>query len=235
MASDRYTFDGIWGKFRETDDLWIPTQLGNRILGYLVDARLAAQKAIQDKQIEEIKAGLDHLRDRSTRSNQGEYNAVVAAWEHFTDAYIATQQCIVSFISHPDLNQMSAEDLDGYLETTPLSLQQKKQVAKASDKTRMYVKIVQLRYINAAGAAIYDARSILRKQGIFIPEELEAAFENALKSCSEAHVEQSMRFEFGRAGGDRDATGALVRDGVATSQTLKTAVRERIFRNPFAK
>jgi hypothetical protein len=141
------------------------TKLGDRVSEYLVSRQVEAFKHGLETQIEQLRARLAHITDRGARSNELEYAAVVAAWENFVDAYIATHNCIVSFISHPDFARMSDDDVVRYLKTTDFSDIQQKQVLEASDKNKMYSKVTELRFIAKAGSAIFDARSVLRKQG----------------------------------------------------------------------
>lgn len=207
----------------------IPTKLGDRVAGYLFDRKLADLKHEQNAKIEELKLKLSRVGDRGIRSNEREYDAAISAWEHFVNAYVATQQCVISFMQYPDLKNMTREDLDSYLAGTDLSDAQQRQVRDASDSTQMYAKVVRHRYIAIAGSSIYDARSVLRKQSIFIAKELEESFEQALQMLHEAQVEQSIQFDHGRTGATRDAMGQLFKEGPGVFDALKDAVRSRIF------
>jgi hypothetical protein len=71
-------------------------------------------------------------------------------------------------MSFPDLNNLSDSDLATFVDSTELSTPQRQQVINAKGKNEMYSKIIRLRTINIAGAAIYDGRQILRTNGIFI-------------------------------------------------------------------
>ena len=98
------------------------TNIGDRFLQYLVKRReetfkhgleteLEAFKHGLEAQIEQLRAKLAHLGDRGIRSNELEYKAIIIAWEQFADAYVATHNCVVSFISHPDFKQMSSTSI----------------------------------------------------------------------------------------------------------------------------
>jgi len=206
-----------------------PRVLGEKFLGHFLDRKLENFKHHQEAEIEALKTKLGRIGDRGVRSNEREYAAVVAAWEAFVDAYIATNQCVMRFISHPDFSRMGEVDLTDYLETTELSGPQKKQLMQASDKNNMYAKIARHRLISQAGAAIYDARSILRKQGIFIPENLENSFEKALDILSKAQAHELVEANHGYFEDKQETIGKLFSDGPKIFSDLKTDVRKQIF------
>ena len=204
------------------------TKFGDRLAEYLVHRQVATFKHGLETQIEQLRARLAHLGDRGMRSNELEYAAIIAAWEHFVDAYLATYNCIVAFMSVPDFKRMRDEEVTEYLESTDLSEAQRKQVLAASDRNQMYGKVVQLRLIWKAGTAIFDARSVLRKQGIFIPKELENEFEKALQMFSEAQIQRHMKFDYGRADAKTDKVQTFFKDGQPIVDQIKAKVRTRI-------
>ncbi|HZV20134.1 MAG TPA: hypothetical protein VE986_01160 [Hyphomicrobiales bacterium] len=206
-----------------------PNIVGQRLLGHSLDRKLAELKHSQDAEIEALKAKLNRVSDRSTRSNEREYNAIIIAWESFVDAYISTLRCVYAFISHPDLSTMTGEQLADYLATTDFSEPQKKQMINSSDKNRMYSKIVEKRQIAEADSAIYEARSVLRKQAIFVPEGLEKKFEDALQILSAAQVHRQVSFDHGHFHDSEEPVGKLLKEGPKILAEIKTAVRERIF------
>jgi hypothetical protein len=87
-------------------------------------------------------------------------------------------------MSFLDLNNLSESDLVTFIDSTELSNPQRQQVLKASDKNDMYSKILRLRTINVAGAAIYDGRQLLRTNGIFIPASVVKMFKDAFNKLS---------------------------------------------------
>jgi hypothetical protein len=90
------------------------TKIGDRFLEYVVrrreetlkhdmETKLAAFRHGLEEQIEALRARLALVGDRGVRSNELEYKAIIAAWEQFADAYVATRNCVVSLIEHLDL------------------------------------------------------------------------------------------------------------------------------------
>jgi hypothetical protein len=170
-----------------------PTKLGEKLLSHHLERKLSAFKHEQNEQLEALKEQLAHLGDRGKRSNQPEFDALSAVWAKFVEAYLSTYACAISLIRHPDLETLTAEDLATFLESTELSDMsdiQKKQVTNASEKNRIYSNVVAMRLIYKAGDDIFDARLLLRINGIFIPDELSSQFQSALEILSKAQIER---------------------------------------------
>jgi hypothetical protein len=206
------------------------TKLGTRIVSHYFDRKLQAYKHAQDQEVEGLKARFSHLSDRGVRWNEREYDAISATWEQYVDSYLATLRCLGRFSSYPDLHQLSAEDLGGFLDSTEFSEQQKKQVRDATDKNRMFSKITQHRDIAEAGQRIAATQSYLHKKGIFMPESLKVEFSSAIQVLWDAQIERYVEFDFGHSSEDkREATKKLLKNGQRYSDELETKVRARLF------
>ena len=204
------------------------TKMGDRLLGHWFERRIAAYRQGLDAEIEELRAKLARLGDRDVRTNEREYAALIGAWEHFIDAYRATQQCVMRIMEYPDLDRLPAESVAEFLATTEFSEPQRRQVQQAERKNTAYARIMRMRFINHAGLMIFDARSHLLKQSIFIPEEIEAAFRAAHDMLGGVQIQESMEFEHGPVRGAPDERQALFKDGERTLNNLKQRVRGRI-------
>src|SRR6266545_1386211 len=75
-----------------------------------------------------------------------------------------------------------------------LSSPQRQQVLGATKKVDMYSKIMDLRQISAAGAAIFEVRLLLRRGGIFVQAGILEEFKKALDVHGKAQVERLMHF-----------------------------------------
>jgi hypothetical protein len=145
------------------------TAIGERFLSHRLERKITDLKHLHDEKIETLRSQFAHWENRGKRANELEFEAVAKIWHSFVDASQKTQQSILDYMSFPDLNKLSGEDLTAFLETSELSDQQRKQVREADDKIRMFANIMRLRKIHTAGAAIYDGRLLLRTHGIFLP------------------------------------------------------------------
>src|ERR1700730_9058241 len=117
------------------------------------------------------------------------------------------------YMRHPDFSNMSQEELTTFLETTELSEMQKSIIKKASDKNRSYSTIMNYRAISRAREDIFDARLLLRKHGIFLPDDLRKKTEDILEVLSKAQIERYMDSEGRGASSNLDGITVLIRDG----------------------
>jgi hypothetical protein len=133
-------------------------------------------------------------------------------------------------MSFPDLDALSACDLSTFLESTELSEAQRQRVALATDKKNMYAKILRLRIVNIAGAAIYEGRHLLRRNGIFLSSSVTRAFREAFDHLSAAQVERYLAFQHGDRGYE-ESIGVLDTAGTGEIATLQNLVRSTIRRD----
>ncbi|HUZ64535.1 MAG TPA: hypothetical protein VMU82_12615 [Acetobacteraceae bacterium] len=203
-----------------------PSKLGEKFLNHHLERKLSALKHDQNEQIEKLKTKLAHLGDRGVRSNEREFRAIEAAWEHFLDAYGATMQCAIAYMQHPDFQGLSDIEARQYLESSDLSDRQRQAVMSEANRNKAFSRFIEINQISKAGLAIYNARNLIGKQAIFIPDDLLASFEAMMKRLSAAQIQRSIEPQYG-ASGLNDATW-LITNGESERTSLLAAVRERI-------
>jgi hypothetical protein len=196
-------------------------------LDHHFERRLAEVRHANDRGIEELRAELAHYEDRGRRANEREFEALSAIWDAFVDAFLKTNQVVVSYFEFPDLDQLSHEVLAAFLESTELSQEQRQQVARASKRVDMYSKIMNLRQINTAGASIFDARLVVRRKGIFVQTGIVDEFKSAPDVLAKAQVERLMEFRH-RVSAGFEHTSRLLNEGNAIFDHLQSLVRTRL-------
>ena len=206
------------------------TAVGERFLNYHLERKIAELKNSHEEKIEALRADFAHLQDRGRRANELEFEALTKVWNSYVDAWIKTQQAIVEYQSYPDLNKLSSDDFLTFLESTELSVPQRKQIVEAADKNAMYSKILRLRTVNIAGAAIYDGRQTLRANGIFIPASILTSFTGAFQNLSGAQVERYIAFQHGK-GDYEKSMEVLDTNGTGEIAALQALVRSTIRRD----
>jgi hypothetical protein len=207
------------------------TAVGERFLSHHLDRKITELRNAHEEKIENLRTQLAHFQDRGRRANELEFEAITKIWRLFCDAWLKTQQAIVDYMSFPDMQQMSDEDVRAFLETTELSEVQKKQVLGAADKNGMFSKIMRLRRINAAGAAIFEGRLTLRSEGIFVPSALAQRFKEVFDKFSEAYVEQLMEFQKRGSGGFKKSLAILDTSGGGLIAEMEALLRGTIRRD----
>jgi len=207
------------------------TALGERLFSHHLERKIADLKHSQNEAIESLRAKLAHTGDRGRRANEKEFDALSSVWDSFVDAFLKANQAVVSYLSFPDLDQLSPDDLAAFLETSELSAPQRQQVAEAAKKVDMYSKIMNLRQIHEAGAAIFDTRLLLRRQGIFLQSSLVGEFKNAIEILSKAQIERLVQFQHGSSGVGYDASLRLLSEGEKVFDELQSLVRARLLQS----
>jgi hypothetical protein len=205
------------------------TRLGERFLNHHFDKRLATFKHDQEQAIEELRAKLEHISDRGKRSNEREFSALSGIWEKLIDAYLATNTCVSSLVEYPDLNSLTQDEVTSFLNSTEFSEAQKTQIAAASDKNEIYSRVVNLRQLNRAGSEIYDCRLLLRKNGIFVPQDIISLLENAIQVLHAAQVERYIAFRHDTFRAYNDSQ-FLLANGEKIIKDLGVAVRARLLK-----
>jgi hypothetical protein len=117
-----------------------------------------------------------------------------------------------------------------FLESTELSKEQRTQVANADDKEKTYSRIMRLRRINAAGAAIQQGWLLVRTDGIFISSDMAKRFETGFELLSKAQVEQQISFEHGRGLEQKISEMLITPGGDQRFEELQTLVRTTLRR-----
>lgn len=213
---------------------WLsPRVILGRLVDHLLEKKLASFKDAQNREIERLRSELRHLEDRGVRSNEREYEALIQAWGSFIDAYYATYSAIGGLKSRPNLDTMMDEEVDEWLETSEISKPSKRYVKTSTQKNKALSEVERGRDINECSARLWDARTTVRRQSVFIPEDIENQFENALDALSKVWAEQHTLHAYPGAGAlPTEATMQFVGgQGETIRFKLRDVVRKRLLRD----
>ena len=208
----------------------LPSKLGERLVSQYFEKRVADLKHEQSKEMGKVQADLDHLKDRGTRSNEREYQAITQTWERFVEAFRATKAAIAQFIRHFDLGRMPEDDLKSFLEANEVPERSRTYILDASDKNHAFSNYVRHKALNDAGSAIETVRDTLLKQSVFIPADLYRQFDAAVSRLHRAWVEQSMEDPYQNRGDQVDSMALIRSEGQSMYEALRDAVRARLLR-----
>ncbi|WP_315729138.1 hypothetical protein [Bradyrhizobium sp. SZCCHNS2015] len=210
--------------------LLLPTKLGEVLVKFRSDRKLEEFKSQQARDLEALREQLNHLGDRGKRANELEFIAITTVWEKFIEAYAATDAAIMSFVQIPDLNTMNGDEREKYLEVTELSSAQKEQVRSAADPTEMLVKILIWRRIANAGEQIFLAHKAVRKERIFLPEDLRLEFMRMLDIVSGAYTQRKIEHQSPQRNLRMEGMTKFYDQGSKGVDNLATMVRTRLIR-----
>lgn len=205
-----------------------PTKLGDGFLNHFFDRKLAAQRHDYETQVEKLRASLAHLGDRGIRSNEREFEALTSSWERFVDAWLSTNACAMEVVQYPDLNGATDEEVENFLASSDLSESQRRRVYASPDRNHALLRFLKINQILHARNEIFDARSILRKQGVFIPVDLQVQYEKALDILAGAQTQKYMEFNSGRDYPELKYVDRLIKDGQEIFNGLQASTRARM-------
>lgn len=207
----------------------LPTKLGEALVKFRYDRNLESFKSQQSRDLESVKERLAHLGDRGKRSNELEFLATRAVWEQFMEAYAATDAAIGGIVELPDLARYSEEERTAYLDGSEFSPLQKKQVLEASNPTDMYAKVSVWRKIADAREKIFLAHRTIRKERIFLQEDLRNELMELLdlvgKACVQKQMDQRLKHS-----SDLKAISEFYDKGPKGVDKLAAMVRGRLLR-----
>jgi hypothetical protein len=158
-----------FGLFRLFSEKWLSARF---------DERLAAYKHAQQKELEELRFKINALMDRTVKLHQKEFDVLPEAWAHLIDAHGVVSSITSPIQSYPDLDRMNDQQLDEFLENSPLANWQKQEIKNTSRRNEYYTKAIAWHKISKGRDAIRELYVFLRKNGIFIPEPTKTMFAN---------------------------------------------------------
>jgi hypothetical protein len=213
--------------------LLLPTKLGEAIIQYRVGKTLEIFKAAQAKELESLRAELNHLGDRGKRSNEMEFQAIQTVWRAFVKAWLSTNTCVAQLIKMPDFSRMTNEEIESFANGARLEEHEKKSLLQASGKQKQYSLIVSWKAVIAAETDIYEVRLNLREQRIFLPPSITDEFSAAIEQMSGAQDERRLSmehphirsYEFGQAQTD------WLKESPNVFEALAVSANRRLFRD----
>jgi hypothetical protein len=204
------------------------SSIGGKLLDFFFNQRIEKVRSKLEGEIEELKTRLAVLGDRGVRSNEREYNAIVAAWEVYVEAHNATLSCVARFDNVPDLRRMDEQEFREWAQTMDIGPKDIQTIWDARDRNQMYGRYAQMKAINKALRVTYDARLILGKQGIFIPRALEDEFKKTLEALSMVHAGEMATLENRATENSKKWVEDFLANGQRNYDALKDVARERL-------
>ena len=203
-----------YAMFRLFTTKWIETRFAER---------LEAFKHQQNQEIEHLRFRINTMMDRNVKLHQREFYVLPETWSLLTDAFYTIQPIALGFQQYPDLDQMSAERLDEFLETSPLTALQKTELKASSNKVKYYGEVKTHYDLNKAIDVYNTFHASLSKNGIFIVDEVKRKFAAVDQMLKEAIIErqvQPTKFDKG---------AALHEQGQALLKALEREVQGRLW------
>jgi hypothetical protein len=153
--------------FRILTIKWIDTRFSER---------LEAFKHQQNQEIEHLRFRINTMMDRNVKLHQREFDVLPETWNLLTEAFFTIEPIAIGFQQYPNLDRMSAENLEEFLEKCPLTGLQKAELKAAPEKAKYYGEVKMLYDLNKAIESYNEFHITLSKNAIFIIEPIKAKF-----------------------------------------------------------
>jgi hypothetical protein len=179
--------------FRVLATKWIETRFSERLEQF---------KHQQNQEIEHLRFRINTMMDRTVKLHQREFEVLPDTWSLLTDSFFTIEPVAIGFQQYPDLNNMSPERLDEFLDEGPLTPVQKTELKGQSDKIKYYSDVKGGHDLNKASDAYNEFRAKFVKNGIFIPDPIKskfAAIDDMLKQAIIERQVQPHKFDKGVA------------------------------------
>lgn len=163
---------GLTGIAAASAAYWIFKLLAKSWIDAKIQSDLEAARASNLREAERLKAELGRYADRATKFHIREYEVLPEAWGLMNKAYGICSAAISVFQESADLERMSPEHLETWLEDSGLKDFQKNEIRKSQNKNDTYSNFYSWKQISDAKVAIQNFQNYVILQGVFIDEDL---------------------------------------------------------------
>ncbi len=220
----------LWGGGLSLVVYQVFKRLASRWLDAKFDKRLQDLKHQHGKEIEQLRFKISALLDRTTKLHQREFEVLPEAWSKLNDGYWEVRVLVASVQSDPDINGMPEPLQEEFISTCELSEWQKAEVREAEDKNKRYQKYIVWHYLGKAEDKIRDTHICLRKNGIFLSDDIRAKFAEIDDLIWKVFRDHRMNVEHELERPERKLIDQFLRDdGDKLMKELEQLVHDRIW------
>lgn len=173
----------LWKLFENLMSRWVDDKLKRGFQGLLHD---------QTREIELLRADLTKAFDRASKLHHREFEVLPAVWEKVCDAFWTANSLVHPFQEYPDLNAMSSQQLDDFLDNSPLRDWERIQVRVSNDMNAEYVDLIYWHRNSKSMSALREASGALARSGIFIEDDVRGQLSEIVDHVHTALVESQI-------------------------------------------
>lgn len=186
---------------------WLFKQFAAKWLDSKFAERLQSLKHIQQTELEELKLKINTLFDRKTKLHQREFESLPHAWMLLHEAHTKSA-FLTGMQTWPDIDQMSQNEIEEFLETTTLHKWEKRELLATDKKTNFLIKQTTRQQLHEANKKYFEFYFYLSTNGIFVPEEITKRMFEIGKIIRGAIVAKQIQMDHGF--NDKAYTDALI-------------------------
>jgi hypothetical protein len=138
---------------------------------------------------------------------------------------------VINFIQFPPLNTMTDDRIVEFLTSNEFDASTVRDILASKDREQSFSRAYTWRQINQAGKDNFACIQELRRQRIFISDDIRRQFSGALEICTGAQAQRQVDHAMPHAGRSGMFVDKFLADGDATVDALANAVNKRLFRD----
>jgi hypothetical protein len=169
--------------FRHLGQSWIENKFSQRL------EQFKHQQALE---IQRLRIEIDSTLSGVLKMQEKEFEVLPTAWDKLYDAFAELGSVATPFQEYPDLDRMSQDRLDEFLEKSELLQSEKTELRSYSQKTNKYIEVIFWHRLNRVIRSCNDFNSYIRRYGIFLPEPLKEKFNKISKELRMALIPMKM-------------------------------------------
>jgi hypothetical protein len=173
-----------YAMFRLFTTKWIETRFSER---------LEAFKHQQNQEIEHLRFRINTMMDWNVKLHQREFDILPETWSLLNEAFYTIGPIALGFQQYPNLDEMSADRLEEFLEKSLFTAVQKTELKSAFNKNNYYRSVKMVNDLNTAIDSYNQFHLLLAKNAIFVVEPIKTAFLALDQMLKEAIIERQVQ------------------------------------------
>jgi hypothetical protein len=138
--------------------------------------RLEQFKHQQALEIQRLRVEIDSMLSGVLKIQDKEFETLPVAWNKIDEAYGRVSALAAPMQSYPDLERMTATQLEEFLGSSELLESQKADVRQSTDRVKTYQNAIFWHRLHGVKKVCADLHNYVRRCSIFFPPELKDKF-----------------------------------------------------------
>lgn len=168
---------------------WLFRWFGEKFIEAKFASSLESFKHEKQKELEQLKFEISKLFDRSTKFHQKEFDILPTAWAMLEDARAHVGGTVAALQQSPDLSGMSENEIRELLSSNAFKDLEIAEIVSNNSPTGALAERLRWRGFTVAEKSAQDCSFYIRKNGIFMPKEIQKQFIMAIDLIWQALIE----------------------------------------------
>jgi hypothetical protein len=208
-----------YGLFKKFSEKWLDAKFAERS---------EAMRHEQQKELEALRIQCARLIDRATKLNQREFDVIPEAWSRLCEAYERTRSLVASIQTYPDIDNMTSEQRNEFIDQCKLAQWEKKELDASEKKTEYYRKKILWHDYVETQKYVYELRMYIRKNSILMPKEIRKQFQKLDQLIWGVLIEHEHNYRYEYIPRSFEERGEFLRQGEAIMTNLEKGIEQRL-------